>query len=117
MPATSQSPEMTQEMDIASLLNCPVLINDLKEIVCVAEFGYKIFIPWPSMKTKVKVTRRFRDLGVTTNPHQSPCVFTNGRIPVGLHILVRALLGGGIKFVILCAYGMKIHLGEVDASS
>ena len=104
-------------MQMASLVNYPVPIKDLKEMVCVADFGYKIFIPQASMKTKTKVARRFRDLGVTINTHESEHAFTSSRIPVGLHVLVRTLMGGGIKLVILVVYGMKIPLAEVQALS
>ena len=99
-------------LQMASPVNCPVMIKELKECICVADFGYKVFISWPTMDTKLKVARRFRDLGITINFHESLNVFTTSRIPVGQHILARALMGGGIQSVLLCAYGMKIPLGE-----
>ena len=49
------------------------------------------------------------NLGISVMPHKSPYILT-----IGLHILARALMGGGINFIYLVVYRMKVPLCEVQ---
>ena len=111
---TSELETLFPSLQMATLVNHPVFIKDLKDVICVAEFGYKLFITRINLKTKAKIARRLYDLGVTVNTHKSPNVLMTSRMTIGLHILARGLMGGGIRFVYLAVYGMKIPLYEMQ---
>ena len=86
----------------------------MQDVICVVEFGYKLFITHINLKTKAKITRRLYDVGVTVNIHKSPNILMTSRMTTGLHILAKGLMGGGIRFVFLAVYGMKIPLYEMQ---
>ena len=84
----------------------------MQDVICVVEFGYKLFITHINLKTKAKIARCLYDLAV--NIHKSPNILMTSRMTTGLHILAKGLMGGGIRFLFLAVYGMKIPLYEMQ---
>ena len=72
------------------------------------------FITRINLKTKAKIARRLYDLGVTVNIHKSPSIMMTSRMTIGLHILAKGFMGGGIRFVFLAVSGMRISLHEMQ---
>ena len=98
---------------MACLINYPVFIKGLHEVICVADFGYKVLINMVTSEQKKNIVKRLYALGIMVIPHHSRYILTTSRMSVGLHVLARGLMGGGLRLVYLAVYGMKIPLYEV----
>ena len=70
---TGELERLFPSLQMATLVNHPVFITDLQDVICAIEFGYKLF-SYNSHKpeTRNKIVRRLYDLGVTVNIHRSP---------------------------------------------
>ena len=97
-------------IQMVSLLNYPVYVKNLENQTCVGEFGWRLFA---NVSYTQMICERLYSLGVTAVAHQSRGVFTKGRLTVRLHVLARGLMGGGVKYVNLSVYGMKISKDEL----
>ena len=98
---------------MACLVNYPVFIKGLHEVICVADFGYKLLINMVTSEQKNNIVKRLYALGIMVTPHHSRYIITTSRMSVGLHVLARGLMGGGLRLVYLAVYGIKIPLYEV----
>ena len=97
---------------MSCLINYPVFIKGLHEVICVADFGYKVLINMVTSEQK-NIVKRLYALGIMVIPHHSRYILTTSRMSVGLHVLARGLIGGGLRLVYLAVYGMKIPLYKV----
>ena len=101
-------------LQMASLVSYPVFVKGLENTIRAAEFGYRIMINRVTDEQKKQVAEGLNNLGISVLPHKSPYILTASRLTIGLHILARALMGGGINFIYLVVYGMKVLLCEVQ---
>ena len=62
---------------------------------------------------KKQVAKGLYDLEISVLPHKS-CYIITSKLTIGLHILARVLMGGGIDFIYLVVYRMKVPLCEVQ---
>ena len=71
-------------------------------------------VSYPMFVKGLENTIGLNNLGVSVMPHKSPYILTTSWLTIGLHILARVLMGGGINFIYLVVYGMKVPLCEVQ---
>ena len=98
-------------IQLVSLVNHPVLAKDAYEKVCIAEFGYRLFVNICPHQ-KVALCNEISKSGVTVKPHTSRLVFIRGRCTIGLYALIRALVATNINNTLLIAYSKKISYAE-----
>ena len=77
-------------MLLVFLINHPVLVKDVYEKVCIAEFGYRLFVNICPHQ-KVALCKEISKSGVTVKPHTSQLTFIRGRCTIRLYALIRAL--------------------------
>ena len=95
---------------MASLVSYPIFVKGLENTICAAEFGYKIMINRVTDEQKKQVAKDLNNLGISVLSHKSLYILTTNRLTIGLHILARALMGGGINFIYLVVYGIKVEV-------
>ena len=96
---------------MALMVNHPVFVKDLKNVICVCEFEGLGNI---TKAQKSLFCTSLQNLGITAIPDQSCYILTKGQLTVGLHVIARGLLGAGVKSIFLTAYGMKLTLAELQ---
>ena len=110
---TTELMEVFPSHQMVSLVNHPVFVKGLNNVVCICEFGWRIFGNITKQQ-KILFCRSLYNLGITAIPHQCRLILTKGQLTVGLHIISRGLLGAGVRSIYLTAYGMKIMLAELQ---
>ena len=111
---TKQLMRLSPSLQMASLVSYPVFVKGLEDNICAAKFGYKIMINRVTPEQKNQVAKGLNNHGISVMPHKSPYILTTSWLTIGLHILARVLMGGGINFIYLVVYGMKVPLCEVQ---
>ena len=100
-------------MQLVSLVNHPVLVKDAYQRVCIAEFGYRLFVNI-STSQKIALCTEISNSGITVKPHSSCLAFIRGRCTIGLYILIRAMVATKITITntLMIGYGMKMPYAE-----
>lgn len=98
-------------MQLVSLVNHPVLVKDAYQRVCIAEFGYRLFVNI-STSQKIALCTEISNSGITVKPHSSRLAFVRGRCTIGLYILIRAMVATKITNTLMIGYGMKMPYAE-----
>ena len=100
-------------MKLVSLVNHPVLVKDAYQRVCIAEFGYRLFVNI-STSQKIALRTEISNSDVTVKPHSSHLAFVRGRCTIGLYILIRAICMVATKITntLMIGYGMKMPYAE-----
>ena len=88
-------------------------MEDYPVFVKGTDFSYKILINTIKDDQKKSIAKRLYVLGITVIPHSSRYILTTSRMSVGLHVLARCIMGGGLQFVYLAVFSIKIPLHEV----
>ena len=104
---------LSPSLQMASLVSYPVFVKGLEDNICAAKFGYKFMINRVTPEQKKQVAKGLYDLEISVLPHKS-CYIITSKLTIGLHILARVLMGGGIDFIYLVVYRMKVPLCEVQ---
>ena len=111
LPIFTQDLLLFTSVQMISSLNYPVFVKDLRGAICIAEFGWKIFVLLSSI-LKIQLCQATIEQGVVVIPHQSPHAFIKGKRTISLQMLVRALQKVNITYVTLVSYGMKMNYAD-----
>ena len=98
-------------MQLVSLVNHPVLVKDAYQRVCIAEFGYRLFVNI-STSQKIALCTEISNSGVTVKPHSSRLAFVRGRCTIRLYILIQAMVATKITNTLMIGYGIKMSYAE-----
>ena len=112
---TQEMPYEGQYTVDAADLDCCILPMKTKELIRLfPSLQMASLVSYPVFVKGLENTIGLNNLGISVMPHKSPYILTTSWLTIGLHILARVLMGGGINFVYLVVYGMKVPLSEVQ---
>lgn len=98
-------------IQLVSLVNHPVLVKDAYQRVCIAEFGYRLFVNISTCQ-KQALCDEINKYGITIKPHTSSLAFITGRCTIGLYTFIHTLVATKITNTLMIGYGMKMPYVE-----
>ena len=90
LPIFTQDFLLFTSVQMVSLLNYPVFVKDTRGAICIAEFGWRIFVLLSSI-LKVRLCKVIIAQGVVIISHPSQHAFIKRKCTISLQMLVRGL--------------------------
>ena len=85
-------------LQVVTVVNYPVKVVECKGQICIAEFGWRLFVR-VTMMEKLTICCNLRNFGVRISASRSEFVFARGRLSIALYMLVDALVQAQVEHV------------------